>query len=70
MLFIVLCNTLFVWRRFKQVKLFQLIDDIRIKGVSMLKNWNRKYFNHYIIKFIGFMSILLEIIPETRCYKF
>ena len=29
--------------------------------VSMLKNWSRRYSTHYIIKFIGFMSIYYAI---------
>ena len=29
--------------------------------VSMLKNWNRRYSNNYIIKFIGFMLIYYVI---------
>ena len=33
----------------------------QIMVVSMLKNWNRRYYNHYIIKFIGFISIYYAI---------
>ena len=29
--------------------------------VSMLKNWIRKYYNHYIITFIDFMPISYAI---------
>ena len=29
--------------------------------VSILKNWNRKYSNHYIIKFVSFISIYYAI---------
>ena len=28
-----------------------------IMVVSMLKNWSFRYFNHFIIKFVGFMLI-------------
>ena len=33
----------------------------QIIGASMLKNWNRRYSCHYIIKFVGFMSIYYAI---------
>ena len=29
--------------------------------VNMLKKWSRKYFSHYIIKFVDFMSIYYTI---------
>ena len=33
----------------------------QIMVVGLLKNWSRRYFNHYIIKFVGFMSIYYAI---------
>ena len=33
----------------------------QIMIVSMLKNWSRRYSNHYIIKFIGFILIYYAI---------
>ena len=33
----------------------------QIMIVNMLKNWNSKYSSHFIIKFIGFMSIYYDI---------
>ena len=29
--------------------------------ISMLNNWSRKYFNHFIIKFVGFILICYAI---------
>ena len=33
----------------------------QIMVVSMLKKWNHRYYNHYIIKFVGFISIYYAI---------
>ena len=33
----------------------------QIMVISMLKNWSRKYFSHFIIKFVGFMPICYTI---------
>ena len=33
----------------------------QIMIVNMLNNWNSKYSSHFIIKFIGFMSIYYDI---------
>ena len=33
----------------------------QIMVISILKNWSRRYFSHYIIKFIGFMLIYDDI---------
>ena len=41
-----------------QIDKADLIGPIyQIMVINMLKNWNRRYSNHYIIKFVGFMSI-------------
>ena len=33
----------------------------QIMVISILKNWSRRYFSYYIIKFIGFMLIYDDI---------
>ena len=37
------------------------VSAIQIMIVNKLKNWNRRYFNHYIIKFISYMLIYYVI---------
>ena len=37
-------------------------DSISHMVVYMLKNWSRKYFSYYIIKFIGFIPLT----PQTQ----
>ena len=42
--------------------------------VSTLKNWSCGYFNHYIIKFIGFMKIYyiinLDIVSSGMVFNY
>ena len=54
-------DALFVWRRFRQVKWIRSVKKNQIIGASMLKNLNRRYSCHHIIKFIGFISIYYVI---------
>ena len=52
-----------------------LISQIyQIMVFSMLKNWKRKYSSHYIIKFVGFMSICyginMDIVPSCTVFSY
>ena len=46
----------------------------QIMVVSMLKNWSRKYSNHYIIKFVGFILIYyavnLDIVSSCMVFSY
>ena len=46
----------------------------QIMVISMLKNWSRKYSNHYIIKFVGFILIYyavnLDIVSSCMVFSY
>ena len=46
----------------------------QIMVVGMLKNWNPRYYSHYIIKFVGFMPIYyvinLDIISPCMVFSY
>ena len=46
----------------------------QIMVVSMLKNWSRRYYSHYIIKFVSFMliyyAINLDIVSFYKVFSY
>ena len=54
-------NTLFVCRVIQIGKTTLISRIYHIMIVNKLKNRSRRYYSHYIIKFIGFMSIYYVI---------
>ena len=46
----------------------------QIMIIRMLKNWSQLYYSHYIIKFIGFMSIYyvinLDIVSSCMVFSY
>ena len=45
-----------------QIRRMDLISPrYRIMVINISKNWNYRYYNHYIIKFVGFVTIYYTI---------
>ena len=46
----------------------------QIMVISILNNWNRRYSSHFIIKFVGFMSIYyainLDIVSSCMIFSY
>ena len=61
MLFVVLLLCFICVEAIQTRKTDSMSRKYQIMVVGMLKNWSRRYFNHYNIKFIGFMSIYYAI---------
>ena len=55
--FLILLRCFICLRAIQTSKMDSINRRYQIMIVSMLKNWNRRYSSHYIIKFIGFMLI-------------
>ena len=66
-LFVILLRC-FICMRAIQIGKTNLINRYQIIVVSMLKNWNCKYFSHYFMKFLGFMTIYYTINPVVSSY--
>ena len=60
-LFVILLRC-FICQEVIQIDKTNLINQrYQIMIVSILKKWNRRYSSHYIIKFVGFISIYCVI---------
>ena len=61
MFFIVLLQHFACVRAIQTSKVDLISRRYHIMAVSMFKNWSRRFYSYYIIKFVGFMLIYYTI---------